>query len=255
MRYLLTNDDGIYSEGLKALHDALVPSGEVWVFAPDRERSAVSHALTLDRPLRVEELRPRWCAVSGTPTDCVNLGATHFMRAFPPDLVVSGINIGLNVGDDVTYSGTVSAAFEASILGLHGFAFSQEMGRGVDLERSAAACASILAFFRERGLVRPGGITNVNIPAGRFGAPLFTRLGKRHYQESIVEKLDPRGRKYYWIGGEPVPGEPDRGTDFEALHRARISITPLHLDLTEYPLLQDLRALQGELEAAVDDGR
>jgi len=93
----------------------------------------------------------------------------------------------------------------------------------------------------------------VNIPAGRFGRPLFTRLGKRHYQESIVEKIDPRGRKYYWIGGEPVPGRPDKGTDFEALHNSRISITPLHLDLTEYPVLQDLRALQGELESLFDD--
>ena len=253
MRFLLTNDDGIFSEGLKALHDALTPMGEVWVFAPDRERSAVSHSLTLDRPLRAEEIRPRWCAVSGTPTDCVNVGAMHFMKSFPPDVVVSGINIGLNVGDDVTYSGTVSAAFEASILGLPGFAFSQEMGRDVDLTVSSSACARILAFFHDRGLVRPTGIYNVNIPAGRFGRPVFTRLGKRHYQESIVEKIDPRGKKYYWIGGEPVPGRPDKGTDFEALHRSCISITPLHLDLTEYPVLQDLRALQGDLESIFND--
>lgn len=249
MRLLLTNDDGIFSEGLKVLHDALQGFGEVWVFAPDRERSAVSHSLTLDRPLRAEEIQARWWAVSGTPTDCVNLGVLHFMKGAPPDVVVSGINFGLNVGDDVTYSGTVSAAFEAHILGLPGIAFSQEPGREVDLLATARFAVDLLGFLQQRGLMPGRAIFNVNFPARPFAGARFTRLGKRHYQEGIVENIDPRGRKYYWIGGEPAPGEPSSGTDFEALRDGKVTVTPLHLDLTDYASLSAGAPVQEELEA------
>ena len=248
MRLLLTNDDGIFSEGLKILHQGLSRFGELWVFAPDRERSAVSHALTLDRPLRAEEIRTRWWAVSGTPADCVNLGALHFMKDAPPDAVISGINFGLNVGDDVTYSGTVSAAFEAHILGLPGVAFSQETGRGADLAAASRFCASLLDFLLERALLPRGAMFNVNFPARPFAGARFTRLGKRHYQEGIVEKTDPRGRRYYWIGGEPAPGEPSSGTDFEALRDGKVSVTPLHLDLTDYASLTACAPAQEELD-------
>jgi 5'-nucleotidase len=171
------------------------------------------------------------------------------MKGIPPEAVVSGINFGLNVGDDVTYSGTVSAAFEAHILGLAGIAFSQEPGREVDLAATARFSVELLAFLRGRGLMPGGAIYNVNFPARPPGGARFTRLGKRHYQEGIVENTDPRGRKYYWIGGEPAPGEPSSGTDFEALRDGRVSVTPLHLDLTDYASLSAALPVRDALEA------
>jgi len=244
-RILVTNDDGVYSEGLRLLARALEPLAEVWIVAPDREQSATSHSLTLTRPLRLQKLAERAYSVDGTPTDCVNLAVLWLLKDSPPDLVVSGINFGTNVGDDVTYSGTVSATFEASLLGIPSLAFSQEVAEGFSFERSAALAAS----FVETVLSEPVPadlLLNVNFPAGPERGLRFTRLGKRVYRQSVVEKEDPRGRKYYWIAGTPEWQE-DEGTDHEAVQLGYVSVTPLHLDLTDYRGLEAYAGLAGRL--------
>jgi 5'-nucleotidase len=243
---LVSNDDGIHSAGLTALADALEPFGEVVVVAPDREQSACSHALTLHRPLRIDEIRPRRFTVDGTPTDCVNLAVNAILDR-RPSLLVSGINRGANLGDDVTYSGTVSAAMEGTLLGIPSIAMSL-VGRGpYDFTTAAAFAARLAASVLARGLP-PDTLLNVNVPETAAGvtpsAVLPTRMGRRRYGDAIVEKLDPRGRKYYWIGGEDVPFVAEEGTDFHAVHRGQISVTPIHLDLTNYRALESLDAVR-----------
>jgi 5'-nucleotidase len=248
-RILVTNDDGIFSEGIKLLADALGALGEVWVVAPDREQSAMGHALTLSRPLRMQKVEERRYAVDGTPTDCVNLAVLSLLKEGPPDLVVSGINFGLNLGDDVTYSGTVSATFEGTLLGIPSVAFSQEVAEGFSFATAAA-------FARELGGLLLGGelalprdlLLNVNVPAGPIRGVSLTRLGRRVYKQSVIEKLDPRGRKYYWIAGTPQ-WERAAGTDYEAVVAGNVSVTPLHLDLTYYPGLESFAALRDRLAA------
>ncbi|MFQ5988291.1 MAG: 5'/3'-nucleotidase SurE [Candidatus Methylomirabilales bacterium] len=229
---LVTNDDGIHSPGLKALAEALDKIGELYVIAPDRERSAAGHALTLHKPLRATEVAPRWYVVDGTPTDCVTLGVMGMLKE-KPDLLVSGINLGANMGDDITYSGTVSAAFEGTLLGIPSFAISAVEPLRQDLGTAAAFATRLARLVLERGLP-PDTLLNINVPPGELNGVEVTRQGKRTYNEVIVEKVDPRGKTYYWIGG----GEPtwDRlgGTDYEAVVEGKISITPLHLDLTNY---------------------
>ncbi len=244
-RILVTNDDGIFSEGLKLLVEALSEVAEVWVVAPDREQSATGHSLTLSRPLRMQKVRERWYAVDGTPTDCVNLGVLSVLADSPPDLVCSGINFGLNLGDDVTYSGTVSATFEGSLLGIPSIAFSQEIGEGFSFA-AAAAFARQLARVVLASAVPADLPLNVNVPLGAIRGVDLTRLGRRTYKQSVVEKVDPRGRKYYWIAGTPR-WQQDTGTDHAAISAGRISITPLHLDLTAYRGLETLAGLQAEL--------
>jgi len=231
---LVTNDDGIHSPGLQTLADQLRRCGEVVVVAPDRERSAVGHALTLHSPLRAEELRPGWFAVDGTPTDCVNLGI-HGLLPRRPDLVVSGINRGGNLGDDITYSGTVSAAMEATLMGVPAFAVSLAAVRFLpeDFLEAARFSSSLANVVLEKGLPSDT-FLNVNVPPGFLQKVELTRQGKRLYNEAVVEKLDPRGRKYYWIGGGELGFENDPGTDFHAVHAGAVSITPLHLDMTNY---------------------
>jgi 5'-nucleotidase len=242
---LVSNDDGVHSEGIVALATALQGLGEVVVVAPDRERSAVSHSLTLHRPLRVEELGPSRYAVDGTPTDCVNL-AVNGVLSRRPALVVSGINKGANLGDDVTYSGTVSAAMEGTLLGVPSLAVSL-VGRGAfRFEDAAAFAARLAAWVIEQGLP-PDTLLNVNVPGPKDGRPIggfaLTRMGRRRYGDAIVEKVDPRGKKYYWIGGEELEFVDEEGTDFHAVSAGLISVTPIHLDLTNYKSFDRLRAL------------
>ncbi len=246
---LVSNDDGIHSEGIVALAEALDGLGEIVVVAPDRERSAVSHSLTLHRPLRVEQLGPRRYAVDGTPTDCVNL-AVNGILGRRPTLVVSGINKGANLGDDVTYSGTVSAAMEGTLLGIPSIAISLIGRERFRFDIASRFARRLAGWVLERGLP-PDTLLNVNIPApaddgsgdGSRGVAL-TRMGRRRYGDAIVEKVDPRGKKYYWIGGEELEFDDAEGTDFHAVTQGLVSVTPIHLDLTNYKSFEALRALQ-----------
>ncbi len=242
MLILATNDDGIHSPGLTTLAASLRGLGRVVVVAPDRERSAVGHALTLHSPLRAEELEPDVFAVDGTPTDCVNLGI-HGLFSERPALVVAGINRGGNLGDDITYSGTVSAAMEATLMGVPAFAISLAGNRFLaDDFSDAARLARNLAQKILTGNLPTDTFLNVNVPAGRPAGVSLTRQGKRRYSDLVVEKLDPRGRKYYWIGAGELGFHDLPGTDFHAIHHRQVSITPLHLDLTNYRSFDSLSA-------------
>jgi 5'-nucleotidase len=242
-RILVTNDDGIYSEGLRKLADACREIGEVLIVAPDREQSAASHALTLNRPLRLLQIQKNEWIVDGTPTDCVNLAVLKLMKDERPDLVVSGINFGPNLGDDVTYSGTISAAFEGALLNVPSIAFSAVVGEHFSFDRCAAFAGNMARVALERHR-DPRIVLNVNFPVGEFNGVRIVRLGRRIYYEGVIERLDPRGRKYYWIGGEPPVWHPEENTDFEAVHNGYVSITPLHLDLTHHESLSRLQPLE-----------
>lgn len=250
-RILVTNDDGVYSEGIKLLARALSELGEVIIVAPDREQSASGHSLTLTRPLRLQKLEANVYAVDGTPTDCVSLAVQWLLKDARPDLVVSGINFGLNLGNDVTYSGTVSATFEGTLLGIPSVAFSQEVAEGFSFAPAARFAVELLrTLLREQ--MPPDLLLNVNVPAGGYEGVSFTRLGHRVYKQAVVEKTDPRGRKYYWIAGTPVWTEQD-GTDSSAVAARRVSITPLHLDLTDYRGLEAYASLSDRLASLRDD--
>jgi 5'-nucleotidase len=244
---LVSNDDGVAAEGLAALADAMAPLGEVWVVAPDREQSAASHALSLSRPLRVKKLKPRWFSVDGTPSDCSYLAINHLMKDVRPDLMVSGINHGANLADDVTYSGTVAAAMEASLLGVPAIAFSLVRHRDFDF-RAAARFARALARFTLAHPVPHRLLLNVNVPGHvKPKGYAVTRLGKHSYGNEVVEKTDPRGVRYYWIGGTSFTHQDIPGSDCNAVLRdGLVSLTPLHLDLTEYPILDEVNAWKVE---------
>ncbi len=241
MLILVTNDDGVHSPGLALLAASLTALGQVVVVAPDRERSAIGHALTLHSPLRAELIKPDIYAVDGTPTDCVNLGI-HGLFEARPDLVVSGINRGTNMGEDVTYSGTVSAAMEATMMGVPAFAVSLDSlsGERSDYAEAGRFAKDLAATILRHGLPNDT-FLNVNIPVGTPKGIRMTRQGKRRYEDKIVEKVDPRGRKYYWIGGGQCQFEPIPGSDFLALLEGFVSVTPLHLDLTNYRSFDSLR--------------
>jgi 5'/3'-nucleotidase len=246
---LVSNDDGIHSAGLAALADALERIGDVVVAAPDREQSACSHALTLHRPLRIDSHGPGRYAMDGTPTDCVNLAINGgILGDRRPDLLVSGINRGANLGDDVTYSGTVSAAMEGTLLGIPSFAISL-IGRGAFAFDAAAAFAARLAAWVLTHGLPADTLLNVNVPQRDDGAApegvVLTRMGRRRYGDAIVENVDPRGRKYYWIAGDEVPFVAEEGTDFHAVQHGRISVTPIHLDLTNYRSFDALANVEG----------
>ena len=236
MHIMVTNDDGIHAPGILALASALRVLGDVTVVAPDRERSAVGHALTLNSPLRIFELRDGFYAVDGTPTDCVNMGI-HRLLPFRPDLVVSGINHGSNLGDDVTYSGTVAAAIEATLMGIPAIAVSlATFERSGHFPEAAQVAVRVARQVIANGLPEDT-FLNVNVPNcpdEELKPPLITRQGKRSFVGSVVGKTDPRGRKYYWIGSGEADFNDYEGTDFHAINRKHVSITPLHLDLTNY---------------------
>ena len=242
LRILVTNDDGIQSEGLLTLARALEKIAEVWVVAPDREQSAVGHALTMGRPLRKKRMKalgPRYFAVNGTPTDCVLLGA-HKILPGKPDLIVSGINKGENLGDDITYSGTVSAAIEGTILGIPSFAVSLVARRNFNFTHAASFSVRLARNLLRYGLPK-NTLLNVNVPGNKKpGSQQITRMGKRIYGDSVQEKRDAWRKKYYIIGGNH-PGYADtEDSDFKAIARNLISITPLHLDWTNYASFETL---------------
>jgi len=241
---LASNDDGIHAEGLRALVAALKPLGEVTVIAPDREQSATSHSLTLHRPLRVRSTADGILSVDGTPTDCVLLGVHGFLKR-PPALVVSGINHGPNMGNDVLYSGTVAAASEGAFLGIPSIAFSLASWDSRDFSAAGRVAHDLVKRLLDRGLPR-GACLNVNIPAIPFEQIQGTkvaRLGKRVFRDVIVEKKDPRGKSYYWIGGEDPTWEPDEASDFHAVSEGYVSVTPLTFELTDYKGIVELEAM------------
>jgi 5'-nucleotidase len=244
-RILVTNDDGIYSEGIRKLANALRAIADVIIVAPDREQSAASHALTLNRPLRLLKIEENEYIVDGTPSDCVNLAILNLLKNDRPDMIVSGINFGPNLGDDVTYSGTISAAFEGALLHIPSIAFSALVGEHFSFDRCAAFAAELTRVALEEHK-DPEIILNVNFPV-EFEGVRITRLGKRIYSEGVIERLDPRGRKYYWIGGAPPIWHPGEGTDFEAVEQGFVSITPLHLDLTHHQSIARLKPLEETL--------
>jgi len=239
-RILIAHDDGFSSQGISVLFEALDGLGELWMVAPEGEQSASSHALTLDRPLRVRRVGERRFVVNGTPTDCVTLGISNLLGDHPPDLVVSGINRGGNMGVDVHYSGTVSAAFEGVILGYPAIAVSQVVGQGMTWDASAALARELAAWVLDHGLP-PSTLLNANIPLGVPRGLKLTRLGSRRYTEGVVEQRDPRGRRIYWIGGGEPVWEAIPGTDFHEVGEGYISVTPLHLDMTDLDFLEQLK--------------
>jgi 5'-nucleotidase len=240
MIILLSNDDGIYSEGLTALEESVREVGEIYTVAPDRAQSSMSHALTLHRPLRVHELGTRRLAVDGTPVDCVKLALTGLLPV-RPELVISGINKGPNLGDDIIYSGTVSAAIEGALLGIPAIAVSLVTFKDFDFSAAAAFTATLVERIAEHG-IPPKTLLNVNVPPvpkSELKGWRVTRMGKRHYSENIVERVDPRGAKYYWIGGDDLGFADEEGTDCKMVHEGFVSVTPLQVDLTDYKLLQN----------------
>lgn len=242
MLILVTNDDGVYSPGLKVLAKALKAVGDVWVVAPDKEQSAVAHSLTLHRPLLVEEIMAQVFAVNGTPTDCVNLAVNRLLPGMP-DLVVSGINKGGNLGDDVTYSGTVSAALEAAIMGLPAIAVSMVAREDFQFQTAADYAAKLAEAVLTDGLKKDT-LLNVNVPnvtPDMIKGVKITHQGRRIYSGSVLERIDPRGKKYYWIAGDIENWEDQPDADYAAVTQGFISVTPLKLDLTDYPSLDKIK--------------
>lgn len=249
MQILVTNDDGIWAPGIAALARALQPLGEVVVFAPDRERSAVGHAITMHNPLRVEEIAfpvdgIAAYVVNGTPSDCVKLGAEAILPK-PPDLVVSGINLGPNLGTDVIYSGTVSGALEGVILGIPAVAVSlATYDAEPEFDVASMVAALVVSRVKEHGLPADT-LLNVNVP----GLPLadiagvrVTHLGTRRYRNAFDRRTDPRGKVYYWMAGEVLDLDEDEGADTVAIRNNMVSITPLRYDLTHSGFLPELAA-------------
>jgi 5'-nucleotidase len=244
MKLLLSNDDGYRAEGLRSLIQALKPLGSITVVAPDRNRSGASNSLTLDVPLRVWPFDEGMYYVNGTPTDCVHLAISGLLDE-EHDMVVSGVNDGANLGDDVLYSGTVAAAVEGRFLGLPAMAVSLviQPGSGQHFE-TAARVAADLVMRIQRSPLHAATILNVNVPDIPFEALQgyeVTRLGHRHRSEPVIPSKDPRGRAVYWIGPAGTGQDAGPGTDFHAVANGRVSITPLQIDLTRHTMLDDLR--------------
>jgi 5'-nucleotidase len=250
MRVLLTNDDGIFAEGLSALAGAFLADpcvSAVHVVAPDRERSASGHAITMHQPLRVDEvaalgqLQVKGWAVSGTPADCTKLGVKALLDS-PPDVVVSGINRGPNVGTDVFYSGTVSAAVEAAMLGIPAIAISISAFRDLDYSFASQVAVKFAKDVARRGL--PGNtILNINVPAmprSDIAGVVVTRLGSSKFDDTFERRLDPRGRAYYWLTGELLSRDDDPSTDVGAVKANLVSVTPIQLDLTHNEFMKEL---------------
>ena len=241
-RILVTNDDGVHAEGIRLLADAVAPYGEITVVAPIQEASAIGHALTLRRPLRIDTIGDRVFAIDGTPTDCVNIAITHILRG-KPDLIVSGINKGWNLGDDVTYSGTVSGALEGALLGIPSIAVSaQRVKDEADYEPAAKAASLITAAVLERGMPKFT-LLNVNAPWGPNKGFRVTVQAKRNHVTVVSERMDPRHRPYYWIEEGENEWEPHDRSDWQAVLDGYVSITPLQPDMTAHDALEYVREL------------
>src|SRR5215210_7679478 len=241
-RILVTNDDGVHAEGIRALAEVLRSLGDVTVVAPIQEASAIGHALTLRRPLRIDTVGENVFAVDGTPTDCVNIAITHVLDG-KPDLIVSGINKGWNLGDDVTYSGTVSGALEGALLGIPSIAVSAQRVPGeIDFAPSARAAAEVAGAVIDRGMPRFM-LLNINLPAGPTKGFRVTVQAKRNHITVVNERIDPRGQAYYWIEEGENDWEPHDRSDYQAVRDGYISVTPLQPDMTAHEALAYVEGL------------
>ena len=241
-RILVTNDDGVHSEGIHVLAEALARLGEVTVVAPIREASAIGHALTLRRPLRLEAVRPGIFAVDGTPTDCVNVAIAHVLNG-KPDLIVSGINKGWNLGDDVTYSGTVSGALEGALLGIPSIAVSTMNRRNeFDFPPAAAAAATVAEAVLERGIPNFT-MLNINAPFGPNKGLRATVQARRNHITVVNKRIDPRNQPYYWIEEGENHWQPHDRSDYQAVRDGYVSVTPLHPDMTAHEALPYVEGL------------
>ncbi|MEW6522037.1 MAG: 5'/3'-nucleotidase SurE [Bacillota bacterium] len=258
---MLTNDDGILAEGLQTLksHLECLPEVELWVVAPDRERSASGHSITIHQPLQVQELagngKTKSWAVSGTPADCTKLALQALLET-RPDLVVSGINRGPNLGQDVYYSGTVSAAVESALLGVPALAVSLTAFENLDYTFAAKFAAGTAWHVLKTGLPR-GTLLNINVPAldpGQVAGVAVTRLGVRRYRDAFDRRVDPRGRTYYWLTADAPDHEEPDDTDIGAIRNNLISITPIRLDLTHHDLMGELRQWVADVKLCVKVG-
>lgn len=242
MRILLSNDDGYFAPGLAALAEALDRFGEVVVVAPEQNRSGASNSLTLDRPLLLKQAANGFYFVNGTPTDCVHLAVTGMLDKLP-DIIVSGINLGANMGDDTIYSGTVAAATEGYLLGIPSIAVSLTSFAGENFATAGKVAAEIVAKYIENPIPEPV-LLNVNVPdipyADLQGMEV-TRLGRRHKAEPVVKMKSPRNETVYWVGAAGAAADAGPGTDFHAVEQGRVSITPLQIDLTHNAQLNQIR--------------
>lgn len=248
MKILITNDDGVNADGIRILYKELKKHHKVLLFAPDREQSATSHSLTLNRPLRMHKFGPDFYSCDGTPTDSVLLAILKILNHNKPDMVISGINHGANMGEDIMYSGTVAAAIEGAQLGIPSVAVSMVDSEGADFRAGARFVRRFLKLYPELDL-QPSTIININLPGkvrDGFKKFVFTRLGSREYDDIIVENKDPRGHKYYWIAGSPV-WKNIKGTDIHVVRSGKVSITPIHLDFTDSEKLDQLQAREFKL--------
>ena len=240
-RILITNDDGYHSEGIEALKAAMSEIGDIFTVAPAAEQSGASHSLTLARPLRIRQIEERHWAVDGTPTDCITLALNRILPPeLRPDICVSGINHGANLGDDATYSGTVAGAMEATILGLPGIAFSLVATRDHDFTESARVAREVVLKALADG-IPDGTLLNVNVPKGVPRGIKVTKQGFKSAKPVISEHIDPRGKPYYWIGEVRDGFRAEGGTDFEAIEEGFVSVTPMRADLTDFAVLESLR--------------
>lgn len=241
---LVTNDDGVQSDGIRTLADRLRALGDVVVVAPVQEASAIGHALTLRRPLRIEDYGAGVHGVDGTPTDCVNIGCEIILKRLP-DLVVSGINKGWNLGDDITYSGTVSGAMEGALLGVPSLAVSVKRAPTFDFGPAADVALRVARSVLARG-IPPRTFLNINVPSGVPKGLRVTTQARRNHVTQVAARLDPRGSPYYWIDEALDEYHPDGGrSDYEAVMDGYVSITPLHTDMTAYDAIRHVEDLVG----------
>jgi 5'-nucleotidase len=243
MRILLSNDDGYFAPGLAALERALAPLADITVVAPERDRSGASNSLTLDRPLMLRQAPSGYYYVNGTPTDCVHLAVTGMLDHMP-DMVISGINHGANMGDDTIYSGTVAAATEGYLLGIPSIAVSLASHNAQHFDTAARVVAELAQRIQRQPPTEPM-LLNVNVPDRAWsdlGGLAVTRLGKRHKAESVVKTTNPRGQTVYWVGAAGLAQDAGEGTDFHAVANGFVSITPLQMDLTRFSQMDSVSA-------------
>ncbi len=257
MHFLISNDDGITARGIQVLSQRMSELGKVTIVAPDQDRSGASNSLTLDSPVRISEIDERTFRVTGTPTDCVHIALTGLLDG-DPDMVVSGINAGANLGDDVIYSGTVAAAMEGRFLGFPAIAVSLVFNdKPRNFETAAEVIALLVQHLRQDPLPADT-ILNINVPDlpwSEIEGFEVTRLGHRHRAEPTIRELDPRGRPMYWIGPAGAEQDAGPGTDFDAIRRGYVSVTPIHVDLTRYQALDQVAGWVAEISVEKASGR